>query len=59
MNRLKERKAELKKLHEEGLIQFDQYNLLFDQIEKTEESFIQEKRMVLTDKKRNNERKSG
>lgn len=51
MNRLKERKAELKKLHEEGLIQFDQYNLLFDQIEKTEESFIQEKRMVLTDKK--------
>ncbi|MBT3637580.1 MAG: NHLP bacteriocin system secretion protein [Opitutae bacterium] len=51
MNRLRERKEELKKLHEEGLIQFDQYNLLFDQIEKTEESLLQEKRMALTEKK--------
>jgi HlyD family secretion protein len=51
MKRLRQRKEDLTKLHEEGLIQFDQYNLLFDQIEKTEESFIQEKRMALTDKK--------
>ncbi len=51
MKRLQQRKEDLKKLHDEGLIQFDQYNLLFDQIEKTEESFIQEKRMALTEVK--------
>ena len=51
MKRLRQRKEDLTKLHEEGLIQFDQYNLLFDQIEKTEESFIQDKRMALTEKK--------
>jgi HlyD family secretion protein len=51
MNRLQERKDELKKLHEDGLIQFDQYNLLFDQIEKTDESVIQEKRLAITEKK--------
>ena len=51
MNRLQIRKTELKKLHADGLILFDQYNLLFDQIENTEESLIQEKRMDLTEQK--------
>ena len=51
MERLSIRKNELKKLHADGLILFDQYNLLFDQIEKTEESLIQEKRMDLTEQK--------
>jgi len=51
MKRLQERKGKLKKLLEDGLIQFDQYNLLFDQIEKTEESVIQEKRMDITERK--------
>ena len=51
MERLSIRKSELKKLHADGLILFDQYNLLFDQIEKTEESLIQEKRMDLTEQK--------
>jgi HlyD family secretion protein len=51
MERLRIRKSELKKLHADGLILFDQYNLLFDQIEKTEESLIQEKRMDLSEQK--------
>ena len=51
MTRLQGSKARLKKLLEEGLIQFEQYNLLFDQIEKTEESVIQEKRTDITERK--------
>ena len=51
MNRLRKRKDDLAILHKDGLIQFDQYNLLTDQIEKTEESLIQEKRMALTEQK--------
>ena len=51
MTRLQGSKARLKKLLEKGLIQFDQYNLLFDQIENTEESVILEKRTDITERK--------
>jgi HlyD family secretion protein len=57
MNRLRKRKDDLAILHKDGLIQFDQYNLLTDQIEKTEESLIQEKRMALTEQKEEQRKK--
>ena len=51
LKRLQERKPELKKLMEEGLVQLDQYDLLIAQIEDTNESIIQEKRKDITERK--------
>ena len=52
--RLRIRKDELKKLHSEGLIPFDQYNLFINQIEETEENVINEQRKVVTELKEEN-----
>jgi HlyD family secretion protein len=51
LTRLSKREADLAALHDEGLIQFDQHNVLLDQIEKTEESFFREKLMKFTETK--------
>jgi len=51
LTRLSKREADLAALHNEGLIQFDQHNVLLDQIEKTEESFFREKLMEYTETK--------
>ena len=52
--RLNSRKEELRKLHEDGLIKFDQYHTFIDRIEDTESSIINDQRMVVSDLKEEN-----
>ena len=54
LERLRSRKAELRKLHADGLIQFDQYNLLINQIDDVNESIITENRNVVNEDKEEN-----
>ena len=54
LNRLNSRKEELRKLHDEGLIKFDQYHTFIDRIEDTESSIINDQRMVITELKEEN-----
>lgn len=52
--RLKERKNELVQLREEGLIDYDRYNSLLEQIENTENQIIQEQRILVNTSKEEN-----
>ena len=54
LNRLNSRKEELRKLHDEGLIKFDQYHTFIDRIEDTESSIINDQRMVINELKEEN-----
>lgn len=54
LNRLNSRKEELKNLHKEGLIKFDQYYTFIDRIEDTESSIINDQRMVVSELKEEN-----
>jgi HlyD family secretion protein len=49
--RIVRRKTDLEELYANSLITFDQYITSFDQIEKTEESLIQEMRMAISEQK--------
>ena len=51
LSRLKERKGVLKKLLDDELIQFDQYNSLADRIDQAEDKIISDERMVIAELK--------
>ena len=47
--RFQDRKVELKKLFEEGLIQFDQYNGMIDRVEEAEDRILSDERLLVTE----------
>jgi HlyD family secretion protein len=54
LSRLNSRKEELRNLHKEGLIKFDQYYTFIDRIEDTESSIINDQRIVVSELKEEN-----
>jgi HlyD family secretion protein len=47
--RFQDRKVELKKLFEEGLIQFDQYNGMIDRVEEAEDRILSDERLLVSE----------
>lgn len=54
INRLEERKKELKKLYDKELLVFDQYNSVVESIEQTESAIINEQRSFINELKEEN-----
>lgn len=54
LSRLNSRKEELRNLHKDGLIKFDQYYTFIDRIEDTESNIINDQRMVVSELKEEN-----
>ena len=56
--RFQERKEELKKLFEEGLIQFDQYNDMIDRVEESEDRILSDERLLVSEFREENTKAS-